>query len=134
MATFAFYTDASLTTPVTGSVGIGEGTTNTVFYLGSTNATKKLQNATSPGVDQITVDIVDANPGSGPEDSWVYLALTSGGLDSAVAGASLNLGLTITGGVANARAVWVRIVNSLSGSSSSTDLSIQVSNAKEFAV
>jgi hypothetical protein len=134
MATFKFYYDVDLSTPVTGNVQIGEGSTTTVFYLGSTDESKKLQDATNPGVSNIEVSVVDATPGSGPEDTWVKLALTSGGLSGAVPGDPLSLGNTILGGVASAVAVYVGITNTLSGASSSTDLSLQVSGVKEFAV
>ena len=134
MATFKFYEDSGLNTVITGNVQIGAGTITTVVYLGSTDDTKKLQDSTNPGTDPIYVTIEDANPGSGPEDTWVKLASTSGGLAGATPGASLSLGATINGGVAGAKPVWIQFANTLSGATSSLDLSIQVSGVKEFAV
>jgi|WetSurSiteA1Bulk_404760.scaffolds.fasta_scaffold21253_2 hypothetical protein len=134
MATFKFYSDINLTTAITGNVAIGEGSVVNVFYLGSTDSTKKLQDSTNPGVTPMEVSIVDANPGSGPTTAWVKLALSSGGLSSAVAGDPLVIGTTVLGGNANCLPIWVQIDNSLSGSSSSTDLSIQITDVKEFSV
>jgi hypothetical protein len=134
MATFKFYTDAALTTPVVSNVQFGEGTTTTTIYVGSTDATKKLQSATSPGVNPVEVTIVDSTPGSGPEDDWVTLALTLPELSTNNPGDPLELGTTVYGGVANAVPVYVKVVNSLSGATSSTQLSLQLDDVKEFAV
>lgn len=134
MATFTFYSDAALTTPIVTNVQFGEGTTTTILYLGSTDNTKKLQNATTPGVDPVEVSIADANPGSGPEDTWVTLALTLGELATNNPGDPLELSSTVYGGVSNAIPIYVKVVNSLSGASSSTDISLELSGVKEFAV
>jgi hypothetical protein len=134
MASFGFFQDSGLTQPIVGNYQIGEGTNDYRFYLGCTDASKKLQDAASPGVTALEIDIADANPGSGPETSWVKLALTQGGLSTAVAGASLSVGTTILGGAASAVPFWVRIGNTLSGVTSSIDLSLAITGVKEFPV
>jgi|PlaIllAssembly_1097288.scaffolds.fasta_scaffold00010_24 hypothetical protein len=132
MANFSFYNDAALTSLVNGVVPIGEGTITKVYYFGSTDDTLVLQDAVAPGTDPIYVTIVDANPGSGAEASWVKVATTLSGLDSATPGASVSIGLSVYGGAGNSIPVYVRFVNSLSGTSSSLDLSIKTSTVKEF--
>jgi hypothetical protein len=133
MASFAFYLDSSLTQMVTSNVEVPEGTNDMRFYLGSTNASVKLQNATAPGVDSIVIAVEDTNPGSNAEASWIKLAFTQAGLSGASGGASLSVGTTVYGGVSSAVPIWVRIANSLSGAASSTDLSLHITDAKEFA-
>jgi hypothetical protein len=135
MANFAFYQDSNLTTLLTGNnMQIPEGVSNAQVYFGSTNSSYKLQRVSSPGIDSILVTVADANPGSGAEALWIKLSITYSGLDTAVAGADLNLGSTIYGGVANAIPFWIRVSNALTGASSSTDLSISISDVKEFTV
>ena len=133
MSSFAFYLDAPLTQMVTGNIEVPEGTNDMRFYLGSTNASVKLQNATTPGVDPIVIVVEDTIPGSNAEASWIKLAFTQAGLTGAAAGASLSVGTTIYGGVSSAVPIWVRIANSLSGAVSSTDLSLHILDVKEFA-
>lgn len=105
-----------------------------VFYVGIPDAaaspTRKIQDATNPGVDNIVVSIADSAPGSGVEASHIKLALTSAGLDSAVAGDPLNLGATIQSKPANAVPVHYRWTNS-TGSGTSTEISLSVSDRIE---
>lgn len=49
------------------------------------------------------------------EPSSMKLALTQGGLDGAVAGATLDIGVRVSGGVANVSSFWVRIENVSAG-------------------
>lgn len=51
----------------------------------------------------------------------IKLALTAAGLDAATAGAALNLGTTINGGVANAVEINVRVTNAVSAVSNNED-------------
>ena len=85
------------------------GATDVLVYFGSASAGKTLQAASSPGGDPITLTPVDAAPGSGVETSMIKLARTALGLDSATAGAPMNLGVTLTSGAGNAVPVWVRV-------------------------
>jgi hypothetical protein len=134
MASFGFYLDSGLTQPITGNVSVSEGSSDFRFYLGSTSSAVKLQDATNPGVDDMYVSIVDSAPGSGPEVTWVKLALTQAGLATAIAGDPLSIGNTLYGGTSFSLPFWVRISNTLSGVASSTELSAKVTNVKEFSV
>lgn len=64
----------------------------------------------------------------------IKLALTSGGLSSAIAGAALNLGTGITSGSANAITFWMRITNTVatvSDDSSYPQIAVYVNSIKE---
>lgn len=107
-----FYSDAGLTTPYSrvDAVQSTDGAApavDSVLYLGSTAVAKQFQANSDPGIDQIVVSI--ANTGGSPANTAIRLALTSGGLDSATPGASLNVGTEILSGSENAIAVHVRI-------------------------
>lgn len=132
------YSDAALTTPVDDTTGLAASaitgnSTDGVFYVGVADTAAKLQAQSDPGIDQITVDIVDSNIVSGAADTEIKLALSSAGLDSAVAGATLSIGATINGGQANAVAVHWRWTNA-AGSGDYTDLSLDLPAIVESAV
>lgn len=66
--------------------------------------------------------------------SEIKLASTSGGLSSAVAGASLSLGATITSGTANVKQIWVRITNAVttaSNNSGTPELALYINEVQE---
>jgi hypothetical protein len=134
MATFGFFVDSNLTQPILNNYSINEGTSDFRFYLGGTSASVKLQDASSPGINSMYISIEDTILGSGPEKSWITLALTQSGLSTAIAGEALNIGSMVLGGTASALPFWVRISNRLSGVSSSTDLFLKITGVKEFAV
>jgi hypothetical protein len=134
MANFAFYQDSDLTTVLSGNLQIPEGVNDGLLYFGSNETTLKLQKATSPGITSIYVTITDANSGSGAEASWVKLAVTKSGLDSASAGESLSLGSTIYGGAVNAVPIWIRTTNYLTGASVSTDITLTIVDVKEYVI
>lgn len=112
---FNFYdsTDTTLTTPLgssltfVGSADAGAAAITKHFLYGSPTASTQLQMASNPGVDQIPVALTDSGSGSGHAITEVKLASTEGGLTSATAGASLNIGHTILSGAANAVHVWI---------------------------
>lgn len=141
MATFQFYTDAGLTSPKVGALSVSEafdgstGAIDTVLYYGSAVNGRVLQAASNPGVDQITLNVVDAASGTGQPAGIVKLATTQGGLAAATAGAPLNLGTVINGGSAGAKTVWIRIDISLPGGNTVlgtyTDLSIVTNSVLE---
>lgn len=115
LADFKIYTDAGLTTELSGNIGMvhnndgSTGNVDRVYYFGSTNAAKSLQTFVNGGVDQINVALADSNVAAGtPEVTDIKLATTLLGLDSAIAGAALDLGVSIVGGIANAVALYVR--------------------------
>lgn len=127
--TFAWYSDAGLTAPLTRADFVRSSTAtpvNRLVYFGSPATGKKLQKVSSPGVDQLQVSVADSAVGSGVEVANVKLALTFAGLDSATGGAALNIGTTILSGAANAVAVFVRITSSLTTPANHDDVSIRV--------
>lgn len=139
---FAFYHDASLTQPITlgdpltatqSAAGL-LGPVDKTIYLGSTESANKVQVAANPGVDAIVVSVVDADSGSGAPATEFKLALSSGGLDSAVAGASLTLSTGINGGVANAVPIYTRRVSAISVAGSYTDVSLATQTLLETPI
>lgn len=98
-----------------GTSGVG------VFYVGTHVVTEKVQAASAPGIDPITVDIFDANVGSGVEAAHYRLATSQAGLAVATPGAQLSLGAEILGGPGGAVPVWYQWDNS-SGGGVDTDI------------
>jgi hypothetical protein len=131
---FGFYTDSNLVYPINGNIQVNAGSHDYQFYLGSPTSGTKLQDATSPGVSTMEITVEDSDPGNGAESSWIKLALTQGELAGAIAGDPLNIGTTVLGGTGSSLIFWVRVSNTLSGSSSSTDLSLKITNVKEFMI
>lgn len=132
--TFGFYADAGLTVPLTtGGVTqvIGGGAVDRLIYFGSATAGKQLQAVSDPGVDPVQVTIFDANVASGIESSAIKLALSSGGLDTAVAGDPITLGTTLQSGSANAVALYVRTDSGISSTGTYSDLALQVNDVVE---
>lgn len=71
------------------------------------------------------------------EITEVKLASTSGGLDTATAGAALNLGDIINGGVGNASPIYIRITNAVTNVANNTgqpDLGLFINSVIETAV
>jgi len=127
--TFAWYSDAGLTAPLTRADFVRGSTAtpvNRIAYFGSTTAGKKLQKVSNPGVDPVQVTVADSGLGSGVEAADVKLALTFAGLDSATGGAPLSIGTTILSGAANSVAVFIRITSAITTPSNSDDASLQV--------
>lgn len=125
---FGFFSDAALTTPISTplvfsqQIGASAPDDKVVYYGGATGYQVKAQS--NPGVDQITVSVVDSAGGSGSPATDVKLALTNGGLASATGGAALNLGTVISGGTANAVPVHIRVTDSTAVTGLNTDLSL----------
>lgn len=139
---FKFYHDAALTeeitalNPLTATQDVDGvlGAVDKTVYLGSTDAAKKVQVYADPGVDAIVVSIADADAGTGAPASEFKLALSSGGLDAAVAGASLTLSTSISGGVANAVPIYTRRDSALAVAGSYTDVTLTTQNLIESPV
>lgn len=135
--TFAWYSDAGLTAPLT-RADFTRGSTaapvNRIVYFGSTTAGKKLQRVSSPGTDPVQVSVADAAVGPGVEVANIKLALTFAGLDSAVGGAPLSIGTTVLSGASNAVAVFVRITSALSVVGNYDDVSMRVADWVESNV
>lgn len=104
---------------ILGSNGVG------YFMVGDPDEDMVLEANSDPGIDPITVSIVDSAPGGGVEASHIKLALSEAGLASATAGASLSLGASIDSGAANAVKVWVQWANS-TGGVPSTQISLSI--------
>lgn len=111
---FSFYTDAALTTELQSAVVFVQDVADPqpqdrVIWLGSPDSAKTLFDAADPGGAAITVSVHDAALSGGMPASAVKLAASAFGLDSAVAGAPLALGVSIAGGVAGAREIHIRV-------------------------
>lgn len=102
------------------------------LYFGSTDATRKVEESTSPGINNILLTPTDSAPGSGHEASEIKLATTQGGLTGASSGAALSLGQTINGGTAVE--FWIRLTDSTGGGNPSTELSVQFSALVESTI
>lgn len=103
------------------------------FWVGSDDSGIKIQEATDPGVNNLTLTIADSGSGTGVDELDIKLALSQAGLDSAVAGDPLSLGATITGGAGNAVRVWYRWDNSV-GSGTYTEISLTLSARVEVVI
>jgi hypothetical protein len=108
--TFGFFLDPALTTPVTSPLQFVQSKTSPVaadkvVYFGSLNEARACHTAVSPGDNPITIGVTIAGAGN------VYLATSAAGLDTATAGAALEIGNTVAGGIANAIAIHVRVLD-----------------------
>lgn len=139
---FKFYHDAALTQEITSGnpltatqdAGGGLGAVDKTIYFGSTAADTKAQATSDLGVDAIVVSMSDADAGTGAPASEFKLALSSGGLASAVAGASLSLSATVNSGVANAVPVYTRRASALTAAGSYTDITLTTNDLTELPV
>lgn len=138
---FKFYHDAALTQEITSGNPLpathGVGATDPVdktIYLGSTVAGNKLQDGGAPGTAPIVVSIVDSDTGTGAPASEFQLALSSGGLAAAVAGASLTLSATLTSGVANAVPIYTRRTSSVGVAGAHSDITLATGAVVETPV
>ena len=134
--TFAWYSDAGLTAPLTRADFVRGSTAaavNRVIYFGSTTAGKKLQNVNNPGINPVQVTVADSAGGSGVEVANVKMALSFAGLDTATGGAALSVGTSVLSGVVNAVAVFVRITSVITTPGNYDDASVQVLDWVESA-
>jgi len=118
---FAFHSDAALTTPVAARLPFVQAVSDPVavdrvLYFGSPRAGRICQAASAPGTDPA---------------GDVRLALSAGGLDTAVGGAALDLPETIDGGMAWAIAVHIRVLDSTHASGVHNDLSLVTNTLRE---
>ena len=134
--TFWFYTDAGLVTRLSTALKASGASTDFRIWFGSpsTAGAYQVQADSDPGVDQITVSITDTTPGSGHEDTAVKLALTEGGLATAVAGDPLDIGTAVESGSANAVEVWVRVADAIGSLTTDTTLGLTTNTLRESAV
>ncbi len=135
---FGIFYDLLLTTPFTGTLD------NTQQFDGSTadrdfslvlgddaNDGSTMQTKINGGVDQIVFSTTDSNVAvNTPESSDVKLSLTQAGLATAIAGAPLNMGITVASGTGGAVQFWIRIAAPAMPSGEYLELSI-VDNGTE---
>lgn len=111
---FAFYTDAALTTLLSSALVFVQDISipapqDRVIWLGSPDTSKTLFDAVDPGGTAITVSVSDSALSGGMPASAVKLAASAGDLETAIGGAYLAVGVSISGGVAGAKEIHVRV-------------------------
>lgn len=128
--TFQFYSDAALTLPIS-SQGFTQAADGSIppdqrlVYFGSTTASRTLKAVSNPGVDPINISVIDAATGSGEPATAVKMAATQAGLAAAVAGAVFSVGTQVLSGSANAKPVWIQVIDATAAVGTYTDLSLQ---------
>jgi hypothetical protein len=130
-STFDFWDDSGMTQSHSGTISTVNGG-DFVIYLGSNNASRKLEAQSNPGVDDILITPTDSNPGNNHEASEIKLANTLLGLDSAVAGQALNLGTQVSGG--SAQPIYIRLTDGTGGGIASTELSLALTDCWELSI
>lgn len=133
MSLFNFYLDSALTSQVSSGnpIAAAQDALNTLppvdaqIWFGSTGSSLKARADSNPGVDAISVSIVDSASGSGEPATAIKLATSQGGLASATAGASLSIGTQVLSGSGNAVSFWARIDDATATVGSYTDLKLQ---------
>lgn len=123
MATWAFYSDAALSSALT---ELSCTQTTSVFHVwfGSTTTGYKLIAATS-GATGILVTCADSATG-GHAVSAIKMASGTGGLSGASGGASWDLGAQVVGGAANAKSWYIQITDAVGDGAKSTELSLAI--------
>lgn len=106
--TFAFWADAGMTVPNTAGAVItdGAGPVDRIVYFGSPTPGKTLQASSDPGVDPVEISVADSNESTGISTAAIRLSLSAAGLDSAVPGEPISVGLSIASGASVA--IYVR--------------------------
>ncbi|APC45945.1 hypothetical protein QHH_33 [Halomonas phage QHHSV-1] len=147
------YTDAACTEEFPGTLSfvhrtdLSDNPSDSVLWFaevdedpGDNQILEKVE-STLPGTNYITFAIVDAAVGSGHEADEITLAKTSAGLDTAVAGASLDLGqdddgigvIRLLSGVSKAQPIHIRVSNAVTTPGTSNELTSQVVDTIERA-
>lgn len=137
MSTFNLFADAGLAVPavpLSFAQVVGGAPVDRLVYFGSPAAGKRLQAASNPGADALSLAITDSAPGSGLATTVVKLATSAAGLTSATGGAALALGSTILSGAANAVPVYVRVDSGAASAAVFDDLGWQIAGALESDV
>ncbi len=141
-ASFGFFHDSALTQPINSGnpltaaqdSDLSLSPTDKTIYFGSTASGKKVQSASGAGTTPISVSIVDSASGSGAPSTEFKLALSSGALSGATAGAALQIGTTINSGVGNAVPIYTRRTSAVATPGVYTDISLQTQTLAETAV
>lgn len=129
-----FYSDAGGTTELASLAFLrdSEGTAaaeDRVVYLLSIAVGKTFE--AQDGVSNVLVQVFDSASSSGVPASAVKLATSSGGLDTAVAGADLDLGPALLSGAANAVAVHMRVQTGALAIGTYSDLALRTNPLTE---
>ncbi len=133
MTTLYLYDDAGLTTLATMPLAFTQDDLGVItphqrrFYLGNADAGYIFQAASDPGVDPITLSVVDAVPASGQPASAIKLATTQAGLASATGGADLELAATLLSGSVNAVQIWVQFDDATATVATDNNISLALS-------
>ncbi len=133
MTTLYLYDDAGLTTLATLPLAFTQDDLGVItphqrrFYLGNADAGYIFQAASDPGVDPITLSVVDAVPASGQPASAIKLATTQAGLASATGGADLELAATLLSGSVNAVQIWVQFDDATATVATDNNISLALS-------
>lgn len=137
---FTLYTDAALTSPVSGPITFqvaedgSSGWQIQQLYFGSVLTGRRVQRTSNPGVDNIIFSFFDTNIGTDPETTEV--AFSADGIVWETAGDPLDLGVAeLDSGVVNAVEVWVR-GRVWAGATPGTyqHIQIQIDELREIAV
>lgn len=133
MTNLYLYDDAGLTTLATLPLAFTQDDLGVItphqrrFYLGNADAGYIFQAASDPGVDPITLSVVDAVPASGQPASAIKLATTQAGLASATGGADLELAATLLSGSVNAVQIWVQFDDATATVATDNNISLALS-------
>ena len=134
--TFGFYSDAALTTEITSAIQFvtdvdNPGPVTKTVYFGSPLANRRLLSSVGP---TLAIGIVDSAAG-GAAVGDVKLAVSLAGIETAVAGAGLDLGAEVIGGPGNAIEIFIRVQASTNPAlGASLDISLEVNNMAEWQV
>lgn len=134
--TLDLYDDPDLLVPATVPLRFDQDTLGTItphqreFYLGCPDTGYRFQANSDPGVDEITLSIVDSVPATGQPATAIKLATSQGGLSSAVAGAALDLGATLLSGSANAVEIWVEFNDSTAVVATDTNIELALNTLR----
>lgn len=135
MATWAFFSDASLSTTLTEASCTTYPTSTLHIWFGSTTTGVKLEAASSPGVDPLVLSITDSAPATGHATTAVKLATTYAGLSTASGGASLTLASgQILGGASNAVDFWASVTDAVGAVAGDTTLGLELTPWVQSAV
>jgi hypothetical protein len=134
MATWGWYSNASLTTELTQLEARTLPYTDFRLWYGAPETGTKIEATSDPGVDDLVISIADSDVGTGQETTAVQLADSLAGLDTAVAGDPLTIGTSLLSGSANAFELYVRVTDELGSVGSSTELSLEITDWTESAV
>lgn len=128
---FQIYTDAALTTPLSGNIAIASASVDRQFWLGSTTSGVK---AVADAGGDITITPSDSDTGTTPAATIVKLATTQAGLTGATGGAALTVGTQVLGGAGNGFEFWTRVANPLTGVSKDTTIGFTTNALREEVV